>query len=70
MARMTTLPAPHRTLPTTQRLTAALWQTLQVWAFRRNSRHCLGRLTVHQLRDIGLDPLTARAECAKPFWRD
>lgn len=70
MARTTTPPAPPRTLPEMTSTARGLWRTLQVWSFRRRSRQMLARLNAHYLRDIGLDPLTARAECAKPFWRD
>ncbi|MGL4309943.1 MAG: DUF1127 domain-containing protein [Paracoccaceae bacterium] len=37
---------------------------------RMATRRALGRLDTHLLRDIGLDQLSARAESAKPFWRD
>jgi len=36
---------------------------------RRRDRQRLGKLDAHLLRDIGLDPLEARRECAKPFWQ-
>ena len=42
---------------------------LQAWWMRRKTRRALERLPDHLLRDIGLDPLTARREAAKPFWR-
>jgi len=45
-------------------------QVFAVWQFRRRSRNTLARLAPHQLRDIGLDPLSAEAEAAKPFWKD
>ncbi|MGL6210992.1 MAG: DUF1127 domain-containing protein [Paracoccaceae bacterium] len=67
MSRPNTLP---RTLSAQTRFVAAVLQTMQAWAFRRKSRLCLSRLAAHHLRDIGIDPLTAHAECAKPFWRD
>lgn len=41
----------------------------RIWAQRRQTRHTLGKLTDHMLRDIGLDPLTAQSEATKPFWR-
>ncbi|WP_413874758.1 DUF1127 domain-containing protein [Albidovulum sp.] len=47
------------------RVAAALRQ----WSDRRQSRIALGRLNAHLVRDIGLDPLTAEAEAARPFWR-
>lgn len=36
---------------------------------RRRDRNRLRQLDAHLLRDIGLDPLEARRECAKPFWQ-
>jgi len=36
-----------------------------LWTTRRS----LLQLTSDELRDIGLDPLQARAEALKPFWR-
>jgi uncharacterized protein YjiS (DUF1127 family) len=42
---------------------------LRQWSDRRQSRIALGRLNAHLVRDIGLDPLTAEAEAARPFWR-
>jgi uncharacterized protein YjiS (DUF1127 family) len=38
-------------------------------ASRRRHRAKLGQLDAHLLRDIGLDPQDARAECEKPFWK-
>jgi uncharacterized protein YjiS (DUF1127 family) len=32
------------------------------------TRRALARLDGHMLKDIGLDPLSARAEAEKPFW--
>jgi uncharacterized protein YjiS (DUF1127 family) len=45
-------------------------KTLLAWAIRHRSRRNLARLDDHMLRDIGLDRLAARQECAKPFWQD
>lgn len=42
---------------------------LRAWRERRRTRRALERLPDHLLRDIGLDPLTARRESQKPFWR-
>lgn len=36
---------------------------------RRRDWQALARLDPHLLRDIGLTPAAARAECAKPCWR-
>lgn len=42
---------------------------LRRWSERRRSRLALARLNLHLVRDIGLDPATAEAEAARPFWR-
>jgi uncharacterized protein YjiS (DUF1127 family) len=36
---------------------------------RRRDRRRLAQLDAHLLRDIGVEPLEARRECAKPFWQ-
>jgi uncharacterized protein YjiS (DUF1127 family) len=48
---------------------ARLVTAVTVATLRRRDRQRLGQLDAHLLRDIGLDPLSARNECAKPFWR-
>lgn len=36
---------------------------------RHRQRATLARLDSHLLKDIGIDPVTAAAEIAKPFWQ-
>ncbi|MGA8261216.1 MAG: DUF1127 domain-containing protein [Arenicellales bacterium] len=42
---------------------------LALWYFRATSRRDVDRLDDRLLRDIGLDPLEARRESDKPFWK-
>jgi uncharacterized protein YjiS (DUF1127 family) len=44
--------------------------TLALWDLRARSRRDLARMDEHLLRDVGLDPLEARREANKPFWRE
>ncbi len=39
------------------------------WEMRRRTRKDLRGLSDHMLYDIGIDPMTASIETAKPFWR-
>lgn len=39
------------------------------WDLRRRTRKDLRGLTDYMLKDIGLDPVGAAMEAAKPFWR-
>lgn len=57
-------------LPPLARLLVAVALRLAAWEARLRGRHALARLDDHMLRDIGLSPDHAQAECAKPFWRD
>ena len=43
-------------------------QTVTAWDQRRRTRKDLRNLSDHMLRDIGLDPIIAAIEAAKPFW--
>ncbi|WP_238991835.1 DUF1127 domain-containing protein [Gemmobacter caeruleus] len=56
-------------LPPVSRLIVALAQTVLAWELRRNGRHALKSLDAHLLKDIGLTPGAAEAECAKAFWQ-
>ncbi|QYZ70842.1 DUF1127 domain-containing protein [Neotabrizicola shimadae] len=38
--------------------------------YRQRTRNRLALLDDRMLRDIGLDPVEAETEIAKPFWRD
>lgn len=42
---------------------------LALWYLRATSRRDIERLDDRLLRDIGLDPLEARRESDKPFWK-
>ncbi len=56
-------------LPLVSTFHAFAYALLRQWSDRRQSRIALGRLNAHLVRDIGLDPLIAEAEAARPFWR-
>jgi uncharacterized protein YjiS (DUF1127 family) len=59
-----TLPAnPVRTLSGLAALPA-------LWHQRHHTRRDLARMDRHLLADIGLSETQARAEVAKPFWRE
>ena len=57
------------TLPGSGNAPASLFTQLSQWAARRRDRQMLARLDAHLLRDIGLTPDEAQAECGKPVWR-
>ncbi|SLN15186.1 DUF1127 domain-containing protein [Pseudooctadecabacter jejudonensis] len=40
------------------------------WDARHRTRKHLSKMPHHLLSDVGLDPVTAAREAAKPFWRD
>lgn len=42
---------------------------LRLWLRRARTRRHLAELDERLLRDVGLDPLTAREEAGRPFWR-
>ena len=44
-------------------------RVVAAWSLRRRSRADLARLTPAQLRDIGLDRLSAEDEAQRPFWQ-
>lgn len=66
MAQTLTL---NRPLPPLSRIAFAVAQTVLAWENRRHTRTALKRLDDHMLRDIGLDPIEADDEVAKPFWQ-
>ena len=66
----TSLPDFNRPQLTVARAGSALMALVLLWDFRHRSRQSLAHLGPHQMRDIGLDPLSAEAEAAKPFWKD
>jgi uncharacterized protein YjiS (DUF1127 family) len=56
-------------LPPFSRVLLRLTLVAVTWEMRRRTRQNLRNLDDHMLSDIGLDPATASAEAAKPFWR-
>jgi uncharacterized protein YjiS (DUF1127 family) len=56
-------------LPPLSRSLLRLTLIVVTWEMRRRTRRDLGNLTAHMLRDVGLDPMIAATEAAKPFWR-
>jgi uncharacterized protein YjiS (DUF1127 family) len=68
---MTALDVNVLRLPLPPLSRALLRATLVVvqWDLRRRTRKGLRGLTDYMLQDIGLDPMSAAAESAKPFWK-
>lgn len=58
-----------RPLPPLSRLAVSLALTVTKWEMRYRTRKHLADLPQQMLTDIGLDPLAAELEGAKPFWR-
>mgnify|MGYP001159352706 CR=1 FL=1 len=56
-------------LPPLSRLVLRAAVLVMIWETRHRTRAHLAQLDQHMLKDIGLDPLTARAETDQPFWR-
>jgi uncharacterized protein YjiS (DUF1127 family) len=51
-------------------LTAGICQTITIWRQRSAGRRALCQLSLHSLRDIGIDEDEAIVEADKPFWRN
>jgi uncharacterized protein YjiS (DUF1127 family) len=64
MAANPTLAHPQ----STSNVTPNVWQMYSRWVRAYQLRRELDRLEDYLLLDIGLDPVEARAEAAKPFW--
>jgi len=60
----------HRDADRTESLAARVRRALVEWCRRARSRAQLARLGERDLRDIGLTPMEAAREYAKPFWVD
>lgn len=45
-----------------------LRRLLALWASRRRERLALAEMDERLLKDIGVDPITARMEAGRPFW--
>lgn len=56
------------TLPRRAGIFAQVMTAMSTYTTRRATRRALARLDAQMLRDIGLNPLEARQEIAKPFW--
>ncbi len=56
-------------LPSLPRFVSSTLGLLVDWSERSRNRKSLGSLDPHLLRDIGLDPITARDEANRPFWQ-
>ncbi len=69
MSLSETITLAHRPLPPLSRMLVSLALTVTVWELRLRTRAALDKLSPDRLADIGCDPLTAKAEAAKPFWR-
>ncbi len=69
MTPSSVLTLPADALPTLARTVQRLNMVALTWQQRRRTRHNLGKLTDHLLRDIGLNSSAALTEAAKPFWR-
>ena len=70
MSLSETIALSRRPLPPVSRLLVSATLALVTWDLRRRTRKDLRDLSGHMLQDIGLDPVEARLEAAKPFWRD
>lgn len=70
MSPAETLVLRPASLPPLSRLVLRVAVLVMTWEARHRTRQHLGALDVHMLRDIGVDPLSARAEADRPFWRD
>lgn len=47
----------------------SLWQRIDLWLHRHNSRRHLAELDDYMLKDIGMTRVDADREALKPFWR-
>ncbi|MFD0389145.1 DUF1127 domain-containing protein [Tistrella bauzanensis] len=48
---------------------SALIRLIGTWIARAQQRRALADLDAHLLHDLGIDPVDAAQEVAKPFWR-
>ena len=70
MSPVETLVFRPASLPPLSRVVLRAAVLVLAWENRARTRKQLRKLDNHMLRDIGLDALTADAECNRPFWRD
>jgi uncharacterized protein YjiS (DUF1127 family) len=69
-SHMKTTRAAHTAEHSFSNRLTGLGALFKTWLMRRNTRATLARLDGHMLRDVGLDPAMARAECARRFWQE
>ncbi len=50
-------------------LLVGMARRVALWERRARTRRALSHLDAAALRDLGLDPLTAQTEAARPFWK-
>ncbi|SFR39130.1 Uncharacterized conserved protein YjiS, DUF1127 family [Yoonia tamlensis] len=62
-------PSSPSNMPLAARLAVRFAVAVTAWDKRRKTRRHLRSMPPHLLKDIGLDPTTAREEIAKPFWQ-
>jgi uncharacterized protein YjiS (DUF1127 family) len=60
---------PRRRQPISGRLLwGRLFDTVAAWRRDSRSRGELARMTMRELRDIGITPAERERECHRPFW--
>ncbi len=69
MTTRTAAPSALITLTSALPLVSRVLKVAVQWDQRRRTRKDLRGLTDYMLCDIGLNPVAAAAEAAKPFWR-
>ena len=69
MSTVAARPITRSAMPPLARFAFAAADLVLRWEVRRRLRRDLSRLDKHLLKDIGLLPHLADAECAKPFWK-
>jgi uncharacterized protein YjiS (DUF1127 family) len=67
LAHQFVAPRPRRA-DRRESVAARFWRMFEEWRRRTRSRTQLARLSERELRDIGLTPVDAAKESAKPFW--
>jgi uncharacterized protein YjiS (DUF1127 family) len=69
MTQSTAFALSTHPLPLISRVLLRVTLLAVTWEMRRRTRKDLRNLSDHMLVDIGLDPMLAASEAAKPFWR-
>ena len=68
LSRMSVLSQAER-IPALANWAVIFAVVVTTWDTRHRTRKQLAKLPLHLLKDIGVDPVTARREAAKPFWQ-